>query len=123
MLKSVLATDGSSLPHPMIVRVYPRPCCTWQSSRDSLVYHITGLKASGGSTCANPNLNFYIFAVSFRIFLSPSFFHTFILAMFRFLPFAALVSLITHSFATPVPNQDEKLADAAYDYVVVGGGM
>lgn len=42
--------------------------------------------------------------------------------MFRFLLFAARFSLFTHSLATPLPNQDEKLADVAYDYVVVGGG-
>jgi choline dehydrogenase len=43
--------------------------------------------------------------------------------MFRFFPFFTFASPIAPSFATPVPNQGEKLADASFDYVVVGGGQ
>lgn len=42
--------------------------------------------------------------------------------MFHSLPFAALVSLITQTLATPVPAPEEASANVAFDYVVVGGG-
>lgn len=42
--------------------------------------------------------------------------------MYYVLTFVALAGLLTQSFATPVPNQDEQLVGASYDYVVVGGG-
>ncbi|KAE9968319.1 hypothetical protein BLS_005913 [Venturia inaequalis] len=42
--------------------------------------------------------------------------------MFYSLPFAVLAGFVSHTFATPFPAADESFANAAFDYVIVGGG-